>query len=101
MPNSTKYILTLEASGTNGCEPDKNPWYVCPGKAVEIVNNSGHEQTLSNISNGLISPSPQGRIVVPTSGWTGRIGNGNTEGTYQYEDGLPVAGPRTGIIDPS
>jgi len=91
--------LTLNASGSNGCEPDQNPWTPTKGSAITIVNNTPAELLLTNVTPGLLTPAPGGTVTVPTSGWSGRVGQNN--GTYQYEDGLLDAGVRDGTIDPS
>ena len=93
--------LNLGPSGSNGCTPDQNPWEPVHGP-VTITNTSGVEQTLTNITPGLLAPaSPQHTITVPTTtaGWSGTVGS--TNGTYSYEDGLADAGVRNGTIDPS
>jgi len=91
--------LTLNPSGTEGCTPSPDPWKPSKGGPVTITNSSGFEQVLHNISPGLLNPSPGGSITVPTTGWTGTVGN--TKGTYSYDDGLGMRGVRSGTIDPS
>jgi len=91
--------LTLKASGTNGCEPDPNPWKPAKGAAVTIENTSGYEQVLSDISSGLLAPASGGSITVPTTGWSGHVGS--AKGTYTYNDGSDKRGVRTGTIDPT
>lgn len=97
--SDTSSTLTLNASGVGGCEPDYNPWRPPKSGRVNIVNNSGVEQTLTKVSKGLLNPSPHDEVVVPTSGWHGTVGQ--KDGTYQYEDGLEDMGVRSGTIDPS
>lgn len=90
--------LTLNPSGTNGCVPDDNPWHPDGGQPVTIVNNSGFDQTLANVTPGLLAPAQQGTITVPTTGWSGHVGRGI--GTYEYDDDIAGADVRTGTIDP-
>lgn len=98
MPISEKNTLTLCPSGDGGCVPDKDPWICDPGR-VQIINNTEVTQELTNVTNGVLAPAPQKTVSVPTTGWIGAAGS--NKGTYIYDDGLPVAGPRTGTIDPS
>ena len=91
--------LTLNPSGTDGCTPSPDPWEPTKSGPVNIVNSSGHEQVLFNITPGLLAPAPGGSITVPTTGWSGTVGN--KKGTYSYNDGLPTRGVRSGTIDPS
>ena len=97
--------LTLEESGTGGCEPDPNPWHPKKGAAVTIINNSGMLQVLSNISPGLLTPVASERWIVVEKGqeWSGHVGS--VKGTYTYNDGLSEGkskrGVRTGTIDPT
>jgi|GEM_PF-2022502 len=97
MPSTT---LTLNAAGTGGCAPSEDPWTPSRGAEVCIHNNSGAEQTLSNISSGLLAPAQGGQVTIADGGnWNGRVGNNN--GTYEYNDGSHERGVRTGRIDPS
>ena len=94
--------LNLDASGSNGCTPDQDPWEPNSGP-VTITNSTSVTQTLFNITPGLLvptdrPPAPANTISVPTTGWSGTVGR--SSGTYNYEDGLPEAGVRTGTIDP-
>jgi hypothetical protein len=98
MPVSESNTLTLNASGSGGCTPNKDPWRPAPGP-VEILNKSGFEQTLTNVTKGVLAPAPHRIVTVPTEGWPGTAGS--NKGTYIYDDGFPEAGPRTGTIDPS
>lgn len=92
--------LTLNASGSGGCTPSDDPWTPTSGGAVTIVNNSGYDQDLTNITPGLLTPAPGNAITVTTTAnWEGRVGTSN--GTYSYDDGLPEEDPRNGTIDPS
>lgn len=91
--------LTLNASGSNGCSPSPDPWKPTKGAEVTIVNNSGVQQLLTNVTAGLLAPAPGNTVTVPTSGWSGRVGQ--NKGTYSYEDGLPTRGVRNGTIDPT
>ena len=92
--------LTLNASGTGGCAPDQEPWAPGNGASVTIVNSSGSDQVLSNITPGLLAPAPNGSITVTTTtNWTGTVGSNS--GTYSYNDGSDKRGMRTGTIDPS
>ena len=97
--SDTSNTLTLLPSGDKGCIPDLDPWKPHKSGKVNIVNKSGFEQTLSNISKGLLSPSPHDTIIVPLEGWAGTAGR--KKGTYQYEDGLEIEGVRNGTIDPT
>ena len=92
--------LTLSASGTGGCSPDQNPWEPTSGGAVSIVNNSGAQQMLSDITPGLLNPAPGNSITISSGGtWNGRVGT--SSGTYSYNDGSNKRGMRNGTIDPS
>lgn len=91
--------LILKPSGKGGCVPASDPWNPPKSGKVKIVNNSGAEQKLTNISKGLLSPSPHNTVVVPEEGWSGTVGN--KKGVYQYEDGSEDMGVRDGTIDPS
>lgn len=91
--------LTLNPSGTEGCTPDQDPWQPTKSGPVTIANDSGYDQLLSNINNGLLNPSPHGSITVLKAGWTGTVGN--KKGTYSFNDGLGSRGVRKGTIDPS
>lgn len=90
--------LILNPSGTEGCTPDPDPWQPAKSGPVTITNSSGYEQVLFDISPGLLVPAPGGSITVPTSGWSGTVGN--KKGTYSYNDGLGMRGVRSGTIDP-
>ena len=90
--------LTLGPSGDKGCTPDSDPWTPTKSGPVTILNTSGHEQILTNISKGLLASAPGGSITVPTTGWSGTVGN--KKGTYDYNDGLGMRGVRSGTIDP-
>lgn len=93
-------ILVLNPSGVGGCVPDQEPWEPVGGSSVEIRNDSGSDQTLTNISQGLLAPAPHREIQISTGEtWSGQVGN--IRGTYTYEDGLEDMVPRTGTIDPS
>ena len=99
MPSST---LTLNPAGTGGCSPSEDPWQPPRGAQVCIHNNSGAEQTLSNISPGLLQArgGPVNQITLADGdNWNGVVGNSN--GTYEYNDGSRERGVRTGRIDPS
>ena len=98
MPVPEKNRLTLLASGSGGCKPNKDPWEPDPGR-VEIINQSSAVQELTDVTNGVLAPAPHKIVTVPLAGWDGTAGN--DKGTYIYEDGLPEARPRTGTIDPS
>lgn len=91
--------LTLKPSGKGGYTPDWNPWKPPKGSKVKIDNQTGTEQELTNISKGLLNPSPRNTVLVPVNGWSGTVGK--SKGTYQYEDGLDDDGVRDGTIDPS
>lgn len=95
--------LTLDSSGTGGCDPDPNPWKPTSGKEVTITNSSGSEQTLSNISKGCLVTKGGGTVtsitIADTDDWTGKAGA--KKGTYKFDDGLPQIGVRDGTIDPS
>ena len=91
--------LTLLPSGKNGCTPEWNPWKPPKSGKVNIVNKSGSVQKLTNISKGLLNPSPHDTVIVPLDGWSGTVGR--KKGSYQYEDGLDLEGVRDGTIDPS
>ncbi|MGD8680601.1 MAG: hypothetical protein PVJ33_09555 [Lysobacterales bacterium] len=97
--------LTLNAAGTDGCSPYQNPWTPTHGAAVSIVNSSGHDQTLSNISNGCLIQTGGGAVTqidISSGGtWNGRAGGSNNGGSYDYEDGSNKRGMRNGTIDPS
>jgi len=95
--------LTLHPSGTNGCTPAPLNWKPDAQHKVAIVNHSGFEQTLSNITPGLLRAAPHGVITVPKDGcWQGTTGSHRPNpGTYTYEDGTARTIPRTGTIDPS
>ena len=98
MSISEKNTLTLIASGDGGCEPDKNPWDPASGP-VKICNESGFEQKLTNVTHGVLAPAPHHLVTVSKQGWHGTAGG--DKGTYIYDDGLPVAGPREGRINPT
>lgn len=96
--------LTLKPSAEGeGCCPDQDPWQPTENGRVAIVNSSGFDQELTNITNGALNPSPHGVITIAKDEcWHGPVGpNKVPPYTYEYDDGLPVAGPRTGTIDPS
>jgi hypothetical protein len=97
--SNTSRTLTLISSGTGGCEPNYNPWKPPKSGPVNIINNSGVQQLLTNVSRGLLAPAPHKTVTVPITGWSGAVGN--KKGTYQYEDGLEDMGVRNGTIDPS
>lgn len=98
MPDNS--TLTLNPAGTGGCAPSPDPWTPAKGSQVEIINSSGAEQTLTNISPGLLNSAPGGQITITSGGtWSGTVGNNN--GTYEYNDGSRERGVRTGTIDPS
>jgi hypothetical protein len=91
--------LTLDPSGVDGCTPVENPWRPHPGP-VKIKNNSGFEQSLTNITKGVLAAAPHGTITIAKGGeWSGTATG--SKGTYVYDDGMADAGPRTGTIDPS
>ncbi len=94
-------VLNPSASG-QGCAPNYEPWTPAPAgapRSVAIYNASGHEQTLSNIDQGLLNPSPGGQIIIAAgSTWCGTVGNAN--GEYDYEDGSSKMVPRRGTINP-
>lgn len=96
--------LTLEPSAAGqGCSPDQEPWRPTGGGRVAIVNSSGFEQQLTNITNGALNQSPHGVITIRENEcWQGTVGRGGRQPyTYDYNDGEPAARPRTGTIDPS
>ena len=96
-------ILNLRSSGADGCAPDPLDWKVKKNSLVAIVNSSGAAQVLSNITSGvLVDQAGNGvtSITVNDGGfWLGTMKDKN--GNYEYQDGLPDAGTRTGRIDPS
>ena len=92
--------LTLSPSGDKGCEPSPDPWEPEGGTQVKIKNDSGYDQTLWDISPGLLNPAPGHEInIAKDKTWKGHVGN--DEGDYKYDDGLASTGPRSGTIDPS
>ena len=94
-------ILILNETENGGCEPDQDHWHPTGDHKVTIVNNSGFEQILTNITNGVLTPARHLEVIVPKDGcWQGRSGRSQVTGTYTYEDGS-TAVPRTGTIDPS
>lgn len=105
MPTATAQTLVLQpCNGTSeGCEPSYDPWTPPKGASVAIYNATDYQQSLTNISGGLLNPSP-GNTITLDSGqtWCGTVGNNS--GGYDYNDcstrGKNVA-PRRGTIDPS
>ena len=100
--------LTLLPSGKGGCAPEWNPWKPPKSGKVKIVNKSGSAQKLTNVTKGLLTPSPHDTVLVPLEGWTGTVGI--KKGSYQYDDGMEskgerdgtdLKGVRDGTIDPS
>jgi len=99
-------FLILEPSGNRGCEPDEQIWQPPQGRWAYIINNSGFDQTLTNITPGALSPSPGGEFTIVAGGFVRkRVGRRHEPPyTYNYDDGLPQPAdfvPRTGTIDPS
>ena len=93
-------ILNPCANGSEGCVPSQDPWRPASNSQVVIANDSGHEQVLSNITSGLLNPSPGNTITIPAGqAWVGTVSN--KSGTYVYNDCSDSAGPRDGTIDPS
>ena len=107
MPD-TDTTLVLEPSGEDqGCAPNYEPWTPAVAdhhpRKVAIYNASGYEQTLSDITPGLLNPTSPGPghqiTLAPGSTWTGTVGNDN--GEYTYQGGLAAQVPRTGTINPT
>lgn len=101
--------LTLNSSGNSGCTLDQNPWTPTNGADVTIINDSGHTQTLANITNGCLVQTGQGGGPVTSitldhnDRWNGRAGGLSNRGSYNYDDGVesPKRDMRSGTIDPS
>ena len=95
--------LILQPHGNDGCNPDQEPWEPGSGHAVEIHNESGADQTLSDISPGCLTEVGGGTVtsisIAKDGKWVGRAGS--TRGYYTYNDGEPERGLRRGTIDPS
>ncbi|KAA9131549.1 hypothetical protein F3N42_09540 [Marinihelvus fidelis] len=104
MPNNIHDVLVLGpcADGGEGCVPSEDPWRPPQQTEVVIVNLSGHEQSLTNISNALLTPVQHNQITIPAGkAWVGRVGRRVDRGTYTYNACTDDAGPRNGTIDPA
>ena len=95
--------LILKPSGNGGCIPEPILWKPTGRGPVKIDNQSGFEQKLTKITQGALNPSPHREITIAKDDdWKGTVGPKKVPPyTYEYNDGQPVAGPRTGTIDPS
>ena len=61
---ATHLTLVLEPSGEGqGCAPNYVPWTPANGSLVAIYNASGREQTLSDITPGLLNHTSPGHQV--------------------------------------
>ncbi|MEP4485992.1 MAG: hypothetical protein ABJ013_10215 [Halioglobus sp.] len=104
--NGKVQILNLTPSGVGGCSPEPAEpvdWKPKKKSLVAIVNSSGADQTLSNITVGMLKDQAGKEVThidVSNKGfWLGTVEQ--KKGTYEYDDGETSAGPRTGRIDPS
>jgi hypothetical protein len=90
-----------------GFKPVPVKWSPKKGSLVKIINISGVERELFNITEGLFVPDVRSIRIEAGGVWYGLIGNVNTGG-YQYDDGCPppkgrlrTLAVRQGTIDPS
>lgn len=97
--NGKVQILNLTPSGAGGCSPEPLDWKAKKKSLVAIVNSSGADQTLSNITAGALSTGGTSISIKKDSFWLGTMED--KKGSYEYDDGEPSAAPRTGRIDPS
>lgn len=97
---ASDYYIKLEPAGIEGCTP---AWRPKKNAKIEITNNSGSKQILSNITNDVLldkNGNPVADITLEDGeDWEGRIGQ--SQGTYDYDDGDGTIGLRSGTIDPS
>jgi hypothetical protein len=87
--------LTLDL----GTGPTPNPLEVNEGASVTITNNLGAEVEITLSSNGFLNPSPQSKITVPTTGWTGTAGTTAGQVTYSYQEPTTKRAMRNGTIN--
>ena len=106
MPKKQQFMI-LNTSGEGGCLPEPLNWPTEKNTKVVIVNNSGADQILSNISDDLLKGDGGwvNRIEIADGEfWEGKVGAKREEGDpgrYIFNDGEDGAAPRIGTIDPS
>ena len=95
-------VLVLRAAGTGGCLPDPLDWKPKKNKRAAILNASGAEQELSNLTDDMLvdeDGNSVSSVTIAANGfWLGEVAK---KGEYTYQDGTAQAAPRTGTIDPS
>jgi len=88
----TDRTLDLNESG-----PSPTPLSANAGDPITINNNIGSEVTLTLGNAGVFNPSQGTSLAVPTTGWSGTIGN--TSSDYSYPVASLDAATRNGRIN--
>lgn len=103
-------FMILMPSGDGGCLPQPLVWPTEKNAKVVIVNASGADQKLSNISDDLLKGDGGWVSNITISDgdfWSGKVGAKREEGdpgNYIFDDGEEKKfedAPRVGTIDPS
>ena len=104
----TNQFMILKPSGVDGCEPDPQDWLPEKNAKVVILNDSGADQELTDISTKLLKDKhgtwEKTIFIKDGEFWEGKTGaKRNSPGSYVYQSGETVkdVGPRNGTIDPS